>query len=314
MIEGSLVAWLAVFSMVALATGAGVSVSRLLPWGSAALATRAPLAFGCALGPFFAGISTVVALAAFGGGARALHVGFVLGVLAALLVLAAYMRRNTGVVRDVSRQPWDAMDWVLAVLLVEACGGLLLAACTTALTQNDALEYATIGRVLFESRDLASSPVLDPEANSLGAYYPWTHPPLYVGLIYLIYQLQGHADVPGLIRLLAPWFLFASAALTYSLARGVSRRAGLTAALLLITIPLLFTGTIAALMDGLPVLGFAAIVTIVVGLDCRWPLRGVLIGATLGLALWTHSQAVLLIPLGLATVVLTFGLSRPRKS
>jgi hypothetical protein len=66
-------------------------------------------------------------------------------------------------------------------------------------------------------------------------------------------------------------------------------------------------------MDGLPVLGFAALVVVVIGVDARLVPRGALIGATLGLALWTHSQALLLIPLGLAAVVLTRGVRQPRE-
>ena len=52
------------------------------------------------------------------------------------------------------------------------------------LTQNDALEYAMVGRVLFDTRDLLSYPVLSLGAGNFGFYAPWTPAPVCFNDIY----------------------------------------------------------------------------------------------------------------------------------
>ena len=68
------------------------------------------------------------------------------------------------------------------------------------LIQNDSLEYATVGRLLFESATCFR--ILPSTLKQAGPdfYGPWTHPPLYAALIYLSYVFQGNAESPGLMH------------------------------------------------------------------------------------------------------------------
>lgn len=189
---------------------------------------------------------------------------------------------------------------------------LVLGAVLTPLTQNDALEYATVGRILFETRDLSGSPPISPGAYQSGFYHPWTHPPLYVAMIYLAHLLQGNADSPGLMRMIAPWCALAAAFLVYRLGTRMGQVAGAAAAILFISTPLFFLGAIAGLIDALPILGSALVLALVTGLGAGPVARGLLYGAALGATLWTHSQAILLLPLTAVSVALYRGFSDRR--
>ncbi|WP_147375667.1 hypothetical protein [Noviherbaspirillum cavernae] len=180
------------------------------------------------------------------------------------------------------------------------------------LNQNDALEYATVGRLLFETKSLASYPAIHPEQIASGFYAPWTHPPLYVALIYVAEAIQGHANEPGLMRLIAPWFAIASTWLIFASGNVINRLCGFLAALIFISTPLFFLGADSAAIDALPVLGFALLMVVIVGVDAPPRISGAIAGLALGLALWTHAQAVLFVPLGVAAISLRYGYTNLR--
>ena len=196
-----------------------------------------------------------------------------------------------------------------AVLTWGFFAALLIDCFAVPLIQNDALEYASAARILFDSRDLASYPALQPQLHASGFYGPWTHPPLYVSLLALGFSLQGGSESTLLMRLVAPWCLAGAAACVAALARWANPArpdAGALAALLLVSTPLLFLGGASALIDALPVLGLALTLTATAALAGHWWLRALGIGVMLGLALWTHSQAVL-IPLLVLPLLLLQG-------
>ena len=308
MIEVPFQAFILFFVYVLLATVAGVILSRLLPWSDDAHQTGLPWTVGISLGPFLFGMASVLALGIFRGAAHLTHLAFVLLFLAGTAAAACLPVR--------AREKWERPNWgrvttavwPLVVSILYSVLALIFISLFVPLTQNDALEYALAARELYATRDLLTYPVLNSETNLTGFFGPWTHPPLYVAMLYMAEVIQGHADTPSLIRLISPWFMLCGAMVAFALGSFVNRAVGFLACLLFLSPPLFFLGAGSALLDPLPVLGFTLILTAIIGLKTRPVVFGAVIGALLGLALWTHSQAILFVPLAIAAIVIERGL------
>ncbi|PZP86127.1 MAG: hypothetical protein DI582_03765 [Azospirillum brasilense] len=295
---------------MACASLAGVGVASQLAWNDTARGIRLPLIFGLGLAPFIFGLVCVALLAFAPGAPVAFHrTAFVLILAALSLPFVPSLLRGSCFTCP-ARTPLRASEKLMLALLVIFTLGLLANAILLPLTQNDALEYATVGRILFEARDIAAYPAMQPEQTASGFYGPWTHPPLYVAQIYGMNLLQGHADSPGLMRLISPWCALLATGLVYALGRFINRRAALMAALMFLSTPLFYLGADSALIDALPVLAAALVLCSIVGLDATRRRSAVQQGIVLGLAMWTHSSAILLLPLALAALGSLYGLKR----
>jgi 4-amino-4-deoxy-L-arabinose transferase-like glycosyltransferase len=301
-INAPLYAFLVFSVCILLATGAGLALSRAMPWSEDARHTGLARAVGVALGPFLFGMASVLALGVFRGAAHSTHLAVVFSVLAGTAALVFLVVPRPPRLERSRWQGLRAAEWPLVGAILFSVLALLFISLFVPLTQNDALEYALAARELNATRDLLSYPVLNPETNLTGFFGPWTHPPLYVAMLYMAEVIQGHAESPGLIRLVSPWFMLCGAIVAYALGSFVNRAVGLLACLLFLSPPLFFLGAGSALLDPLPVLGFTLILAAVIGLKARPVVFGALIGALLGLALWTHSQAILFVPLALAAI------------
>jgi len=293
MVESLLLPSFAWLLLMALASGAGLALVGAWPWAAAARASGVALAAGLACAPLLAGLTMVVVLWAWPGAAPRPQAACVFGVLGvvALAGWATGATRRTFVAGHdlVPRGPAAVLAWGFFL-------ALLIDSLAVPLIQNDALEYATVGRILFDTRDLASYPVLQPQQHASGFYGPWTHPPLYVSLLTLGFAIQGGSEQPLLMRFVAPWCLAGAAACVAALARWANPARpndGPLAALLLVSTPMLFLGAASALIDTLPVLGLTLAFTALAALTGAWWRRALGLGVMLGLALWTHSQAVL---------------------
>ncbi|MFO1269637.1 MAG: hypothetical protein U1F67_24505 [Rubrivivax sp.] len=291
--------WLPASAAVLLASLVGLGLARLMPWSPRARAAWVPETAGLAMAPLLLGLSAVLVLWFVPGLAAGARWGVVMGrLLAGALALWAAGRRRTPPPRhEAAAGPyargdpvarWAAGIFALCVLVLFALAALI------PLTQNDALEYAIVGREIHAAGDLRLYPVLDPGRTQSGFFGPWTHPPLYVSLIALAFALQGHDGDAALVRLIAPWFLVTSALLVAALAGlGGRARQAWFAAVLFLAAPLLYLGAASSLIDALPVLGLTLALALVVGLEAPPWRRGACIGIALGAALWTHSVSVI---------------------
>lgn len=311
MIDASLAAWGLMLALVLLASAAGCALASCFPWSESARRGALPLAWGIGLGPLLLGLAVVAALAVAPGARHGVHLGIAAALLACLFAVG-FRRRDWRLALPPHALGGGWIERALLVLLVLWIAGLLANALLVPLTQNDSLEYAIVGRALFEARSLGAYPQIHPDAGSSGFFGPWTHPPLYVALLYIANVVQGHADAPGLMRLVAPWGLIAATGVVRALGAQVSRRAGLLAALVTLSTPLLFLGADSALLDALPVLGLLLAAAAIVGIESSSTRRGLALGLALALALWTHSQAVLFIPLAGAALLARNGWRHPR--
>ena len=229
MIELNLLSSLTFFVLIAVSTLAGLGLSFRMPWSDWAKLWKLNVALGIGIAPFLAGISSVIALLFFPGASHLLHILFVYCALGAGALLAFKPLRKVSLVKV-----QIILDsYLLRLIFLIWVSLLLFNSIFIPLLQNDALEYAIVGRELFQSRSLEIYPLLDPNLGSSGFFAPWTHPPLYVSLIYLTSTLQGHADVPGLMRLIAPWFLLSALYSIVMLGRLLSTNVGWLAGILM---------------------------------------------------------------------------------
>lgn len=314
MIETSIKAWVLLLLVITLSSTAGVFASRSLRWSARAQEVNLPNMLGIALGPFTAGLGAILALSLLPGQSHSTHIIFVVGLTVGLLLLTL----NFGAWRyssiAISRKSFLG-ERILFFIITLWIIALLINSIFLPLMQNDSLEYATVARILYDSRTLADYPAINPIESVSGFFGPWTHPPLYVALGYFGYVIQGHADSPGLMRLISPWFAVTSTLLVVTIGSLSNKLTGLVSGIIFLSTPLYFAGADSALIDPLPILGLLLSVGLLLGLgDVGSTYRGVLVGGGLSLALLTHSQAILFIPLIGALVFAINGLRHLSKS
>lgn len=303
MIQVPLAGWMAFLLLVGLSSALGIGIARHVPLSQDYRTAPMVRAFGLALAPFLLGLSSVVVLAALPGQSHTAHYLTVAGMLSGGALLA-WLFGCPEAQRPVATGRYS---WWLTVLIGAFITLLLFHAIAIPLTQSDSLEYSFAGRRLYWLRSLGGYPPVDPVGDPTGFYGPWTHPPLYPALIYLANVCQGNADTPGLLRLLSPWALLATAYLVATTASFVHRRMAQFSALFLFATPLLFLGADSALLDAFSACAVALAVVGCAFMDRGAPRQWVAIGATVGLGMWAHSQAVLLIPLVLFALVVKLG-------
>lgn len=324
MIEADVAAWTWFLAMVLCSALAGRAVAGSLPLTGPGRQAGLRWAIGLALSPFLLGLASVATLVLARGASASTQRVVIFVLLGGVLLLGLALARWTaaaGPGRDAPPMPdaparpapWTAMDLLLAAVIAAAATVLLVNALVMPLTQNDSLEYVLAARRLYETRDLAAYPAIDSAADPMGFYGPWTHPPLYPALIHASMLCDGAVWMPGLMRLISPWTLLACCGLVGALGARTSRRAGLVAAAMCLTTPLLMLGADSALLDALSATACALMIAMLAVLDWRRPFAAPLAaGAVLGIVVWAHSQMVLLALIVALVAVLLGGLRAGR--
>ncbi|HOB92508.1 MAG TPA: hypothetical protein PK306_03450 [Aquabacterium sp.] len=324
MIEADAAAWAWFSTMVLASVMAGLALAGCLPLALSDRTAGLRRAIGVALSPFLLGLASVITLAVARGASVPAQRFAILGVLAGVILLCLALWRLPGSFSArpslatpsagaAPTAPWTVLDLLLAAIIAAAAAVLLVHALMMPLTQNDSLEYVLAARRLYDTRDLAAYPPIDSAADPLGFYGPWTHPPLYPALIHASMLCDGAIWMPGLMRLISPWALLACTGLVGALGGQAGRRAGLAAAALCLTTPLLMLGADSALLDALSATACALMIAMLVTLDWRRPVAAPLAaGAVLGIVIWAHSQMVLLALIVACAAVLLGGLRGAR--
>ncbi len=316
MSEMPIISWCALLVAMFLCHFISGRFVRILPWANGANDSRVPFFFGAAIAPFLLGFITIAALKLLPGKSHNAHLIFIFSSLCFFCLLSC--KRTFKPTSDMLVNPqlsqqysWD--EKLSIALLTGFVIFLVASSLSVPLTQTDALEYAQMGRIVFDNRTLDSYPPIVPDNHPSGFYSPVTHPPLYVALVYTAYLMQGNADTPSLMRLISPWCLLVATGVIFSLGSMINRRTGLFASLLFISTPLLFMGTVSSLIDPLSVLGFTLVFASIFSFSAS-PLKiGLLQGSILGIAFWVHSQAILFPFLLIAGLVFYNGIGRWRQ-
>lgn len=296
--------------LMLLSSLSGISLARTVRWQATAVSSGVISGFGLCLGPFLAGLAAVVVLTVLPGAAVELHIGVAYAAIAllGLVAIPAWKRQEAIELRD-----QEVGSWLILAMAGAWALSLVVYSINLPLFENDSLEYATYSRLLLETRSILTYPALDPSIAGVGFYHPITHPPLYPAFIYLSSALEGTTATPGIMRLITAWFALAGVWLVMTLGLMRSAITGAAAALVMISTPLFYQGASASLIDALPAAGVALILAALAASKGSAVSRGILVGCALGCALWTHSQAVLLIPIAIAAIMLQWGYGRWKK-
>ncbi len=288
--------------------GTLVTLSTVLGWQLFSLLTfdrKRALLMGIASAPFLFGLSSVAALYVLPESDWQLAFASVL--LGSGVVIVS--RKRTLAMPPITLQGFLLLGFSLISF------GILGANCLLIPTDgNDALEYMTVARDVFESRSLEYYPALSPETTRSGFFASWTHPPLYVAAMHLANLVQGSADAFGLSRLIPVWFLLSATASTLCAALSLGRLSAAAAVAALLSVPTLVGGISSAAIDSLPVAGSALVLAVGAGISGSPLKRGVAVGAGLGLVLWSHSIAILLAPMAVAVSACWWGPRRWRQA
>jgi hypothetical protein len=204
------------------------------------------------------------------------------------------------------------LKWFFGGLLIAWLGLMTLDASFLPLTQNDALEYFTVANLIADHQSLWVYPAINPTLeHSRGFYGPWTHPPTYTAMLAMLNLIQGGASsTPGILRALAPWFLIAAVCGIYVIGSLRSKLCGLAAAALLVSMPLLILGAGSSLIDSLTVGAVVLVFLALTNIQKESKLYFPIVGVTVGIGAWTHSQTLLLLPMFAAVTFIAISLGR----
>jgi len=182
--------------------------------------------------------------------------------------------------------------WLLYALL----GALVLAAVFSPVYANDPLEYLQSARSLYEQKDMSVYPPMDGSISN-GLFGPWSHPPGYVALLTWSYLVQGGAEYAGIAKVVSSYYLVISCICLMLLPLGRSELGGVVAAILLAITPFYFTSAILGSVDAVRIFPFTVAVLMLLFLD-DWGWRAIVAGGVaVAAAFFTHSIAILLVPL-----------------
>jgi hypothetical protein len=247
---------------------------------------------------------------------------FFITVTAAVILfpMIFFRRKDYSAAGDALKQlAGDASAWlrgkdrfglfVFAVLAVTAAAAVFLALFIP-LIGHDPLEYAMDARLIHRDGSMAAYPFGTPDPAT-GFYAPSTHPAGYISLIVWSYMLAGSDASFGLGHLIAPVFALHTAALLWALLarnRAGSGARPVIGALLLMTTPLFFTQTSLCHIDPLRIYTFTAALAWA-AMFPKFGLRAAVpAGFAAGMALFSHSSGILILPFAAAAlVVLPFG-------
>lgn len=220
-----------------------------------------------------------------------------LGATVAIAAVAWLGARWIPAATTIETEAWENSRWTkaqkylcTAAVAVSAC--MMILSILLPPLSNDPLEYATVARELYRFRDLAYYPLVTTDSMS-GLYAPWTHPPLYVAIIFMGHVLQQNDSATAILRLVSPMVIMGSATLIYWLTRRIGRTAALLASNIFLATPFLFSQTIDSAIDPLVVASLLTATTAMLACSPTTTRGAIVVGLCAGLGLWSHSQAIL---------------------
>jgi len=191
----------------------------------------------------------------------------------------------------------DLIALWLMLLVVTLTGLSFLLAVGLPYSENDALEYAMLAKIIYKAHSARMYPIFD--GSHFGGFIaPFTHPLGYVGTYIWSYLIQGTADTFGLIKIVAPYYAFCITYLIVSLFSPGNRRFGLLAALLFISTPVFLNGVIRHQIDPLRIYTFFCFFMYLRVLAQETSPKAIIPGGVLlGFCLFSHSFNILALPI-----------------
>ncbi len=211
------------------------------------------------------------------------------------------------------------IKFLLIFFIITMLVGILYFTLWTPYTENDAMQYIALSQVLFAHKTTAIYPLLDTRGQG-GMYTPWTHPLAYPALLmWLQWINSGSTYVALLFCKFTPYFYFISIVflLMYFLEK-LHLFWRLFGVFLLATSPCVIFATIVKHIDDMRMYSFILPLLVYIMLhDMKYGLEKIryslFFAFTLGMALYSHSEGILSIPLFATIYFLNRDLSFKRK-
>lgn len=290
--------WAEWFGFIGVSSIVAVCLAHKIPWRQNFLRGPVPLAMGVAAAPFILGILTCAVLTVFSGWPTWQHRIILFGILVVgAMFLLVRFRADQLESKKQDEIPFSAAERVALICLLLTIGSVAVWTWLIPLLENDALEYGLVGREIYEAASLRVYPLVESAASVSGFTGPWTHPPLYPALIYLTYAVTGAGAGGVMSKSIGLWFFLGAIFATFGLARSHSRLAGLVAATILASTPLLASGASGGAIDPIPVAAIVLIIAAISSIRFEAKSSGIWIGLIIGMTLWSHSQAILYLPI-----------------
>lgn len=184
---------------------------------------------------------------------------------------------------------------ILCCFLIIYLRPILVLNLVLPVVSNDALDYFTAARLVFEQASLVNYPFID--SNKSGGFYGyWTHPPGFTLLLAWSNFLQDHSIFAGGGRITALWHYGALLFLIFAVAMRAGFTSAFAAVLFLLATPFFANNAISMHIDTTRIAIFtAAIASILVLLDSFSFKRLLLAGYIIGLAQFVHSIGILVL-------------------
>lgn len=195
-----------------------------------------------------------------------------------------------------------APRWVLA-LIVALVAAVVAQCLTIAISEGDALDYITAGRIIARDGGLAHYPFLTPDPLT-GYYAPSIHPPAFH---LLVAWVAGTAPDSSLLvlRLACALALLSVALLVAHLVTHRGGSAGGLAALLVLATPILVAMGLSFNSDPVRIAAVvAALAGVTIAIGSGSVHAAVAAGLITALAMWAHSAGLIAPAVGLAVFIL----------
>ena len=196
---------------------------------------------------------------------------------------------------------WSKLEKGLGVLLVTVILVHLYLSVFSPVTENDAVQYIVVARMIFKKHSLSFYPVIKPLSN--GFYAVSSHPVGFLGLYFLVFLLQGGAHITILVKLFSPLYVIFTVVAIWGVLKEYRPLYPLLASLILICTPCYFAQSSQLSIDSYRMyLLFVAIIW-VLELSKKHKLNrrfAIATGVVAGLSMYSHSIGLLFtLPLGL---------------
>ncbi len=177
----------------------------------------------------------------------------------------------------------------ILLMVFALMGAIFFLSTTLPITENDAVQYATVSRMIHEYKSIDFYPVIKPDPQT-GFYAVSTHPLGYISLMTWSYMLQGSSQYAGLIKLISPMYVLYSLLILWYVLLRQGKIYGVFGMLLLITTPAYYMQSAYCGIDAIRIytffLAFVCLLELIRN-HCLWQI--IFTGFVIGMSMYSHS-------------------------
>ncbi len=156
--------------------------------------------------------------------------GFYIAVIISIFVaIAFYGRKEHRAILDVMSgagrflhhiiEKGRFFEQFLFLLLLAVIASNLFLAIFIPLSENDAIQYAVVSKMIYLYKSVSFYPVVEPDPNT-GFYAVSSHPLGFMGLYFWAFLIQGGVKTVNIISLVTPYYVFATILALLAACRG----------------------------------------------------------------------------------------------